>query len=109
MPLPVLVRKQAEMAFVQFCAARLSSRGGVLTHAAEGACFTLFEIGEISSEATDRVAVARFCYSEQLGQWTVHCPDTERQWRFYPNAGPSLNLHKLLRHVEEDPFGAFWP
>ena len=35
-------------------------------------------------------------------------PDRGRRWRFYLNTPPSLDLEKLLRHLDADPLQLFW-
>jgi hypothetical protein len=104
MALPELIRKQAEAIFREFCHTPPAGRGAEPVYVLEGECITLFAEG-----GAGNAAVARFCFNRQLQQWTLHRPDPVRQWRFYPNAGPSLNLHKLLQHVADDPLRVFWP
>ncbi len=53
--------------------------------------------------------LARFRYSTELGQWTLHYHDTEDRWRLYLNAGATLEFSRLLKAVDCDPFNFFWP
>ena len=111
MTLPELVRRQAEIILQEYCAGRPGNRRGDQKLAFEivGECATLFAETEGSGAVRAEHSIARFCYNHQLHQWTLHYPDRSREWRFYLNAGPTLNLGKLLHHVDEDPFGIFWP
>jgi hypothetical protein len=107
MALAELIQRQAEELLREFCAApAVAEREVSLAYELSGDCITLFAEGGCS--CAGKIAVARFCYNHHLQQWTVHRPDPDRQWRFYQNAGPSLNLGKLLRHVAEDPLRVFW-
>ncbi len=107
MAMPELIQKQAEALLREFCIApAVVEREVSLAYELSGDCVTLFTEG--GSSGGGKYAVARFCYNHLLQQWTVHRPDPDRQWRFYPNAGPSLNLGKLLRHIADDPLHLFW-
>jgi hypothetical protein len=113
MTLPALVRKSAEKLLARFCAERIPPcareqlRLGFAIHDDQ---ITLFEERPAPSDPSARAAtpIARFRYSHDLGQWTLHYPDRQRRWRFYLNAGPSLDLRKLLRHLDADPLHLFW-
>lgn len=112
MPLPQLVRKTAEKLLHDYCQAKMIS----CAHGEARLRFLLEEDGAVlfqeqcacRGEASVARPVARFRYSPDLAQWTLHYPGPERRWLFYLNAGPSLDLGKLLRHLESDPLGIFW-
>ena len=112
MALPELVRRTAEKVFSEFCA-------GIHPPCACGEARLRFEMEEeevtlledhfpCESHRHTVRAIARFRYSSALGQWTLHYPGPGRQWVFYLNANPTLDLKKLLDHLEKDPLGIFW-
>ena len=71
---------------------------------------TLFTEHPSASENGDEFSVpmARFRFNHELGQWTLHYLDAEQRWRFYLNVAPSLDLGRLLNHLEADPLNIFW-
>lgn len=111
MEFPALIRKTAEKLLDGYCAGKTLSLacGSVgLRYEIDGNCLTLLAFPLHPCCSGETRPVARFCYNHTLGQWTLHQPEPEGGWRFYLNAGPSLNLNTLLRHVDEDPLGLFW-
>lgn len=101
MALPELVHRAAEKAFARYCRERVfqGADGPVpITFEVEGDTVTLFAGRPI----------ARFRYSQDLAQWSLHYPDGSGRWCFYLNAGPSLDVGKLLRHLDDDPTRTFW-
>lgn len=101
MALPELVRRAAEKMLTRYCRDRSLA-------CAEGAVSLGFEIrGDAITLHAGR-PVARFRYSHELAQWTLHYPDRSGRWRFYLGIGPSLDLGKLLKHLDEDPTHTFW-
>ncbi|WP_291316591.1 DUF3024 domain-containing protein [Desulfuromonas sp.] len=52
--------------------------------------------------------LAQFRFHSELGQWTLHYPGAQNRWHIFLNAGPTLNLERLLRHLDEDPLNLFW-
>jgi hypothetical protein len=113
MALPKLVRKSAEKNLFRFCREKVPACA--LDQVRLGFNFlnnhvTLFQERAESPGSCRWIAspVARFRYDSDLCQWTLHYPDRNWKWHFYLNAGPHLDLAKLLRHLEEDPFGIFW-
>lgn len=113
MSLPELVRKSAEKLFQTYCRERAPSHadeGARLGFRIRGDGITLFEelIDQNSAAGMLATPIARFRFCRELNQWTLHYPDQERRWRFYLNIGPSLDLGKLLRHLDEDPTRTFW-
>ncbi len=115
MALPELVRKSAEKILARYCAAKeppgIPGQGRIRFNIRDDH-ITLYaeEQGAFSDPPCRRTAspVAQFRYNHDLGQWTLHYPDRDHTWRFYLNAGPALDLTKLLRHLDEDPLGIFW-
>lgn len=113
MSLPELVRLSAEKIFSRYCEERTpvcSCDQGRLSFRIQDDHITLF--AEQPATPVDRQGttspLARFCFSHELGQWTLHYPDDEQRWRFYLNVGPSLDLSKLLKHLDADPLNVFW-
>lgn len=100
MPIPELVRRAAKKLLTRYC--RETSRQG------DDAPPLAFEIGGDAITLHADRPIARFRYCQELGQWTLHYPDREGRWRFYLGIGPSLDLAKLLRHLDADPMGTFW-
>lgn len=114
MPVPDLVQRTAEKILTEYCESRSGSCGQVRP----GLHFETGDDGitlwgrtgcQHSAGAGHLRPVARFCFSDSLGQWTLHCPDPDHGWRFYLNATPALDLKKLLHHIDDDPLGVFWP
>lgn len=112
MALPELVRRTAEKVLSDYCRRKIPpcAMGDVrLRFAWEEDGAVLYEDHcTCRSEASVARPVARFRFSPDLAQWTLHYPGPDRRWLFYLNAGPSLDLGKLLRHLENDPLGIFW-
>jgi len=111
MAIPELVEKTARKLLERYCAERVFVRGGEqerLTFELWDEGFTLFR--ETAAGGADGLSspVARFRYCRELGQWTLHYPDAQQRWRFYLNAGPTLNLARLLSHLDADPLNHFW-
>lgn len=109
--IPDLVRKTAEKLLTGYCAGKnlAIACGSVgLRYEIEANCLTLLTMPCHPCCSEETRPIARFCYSPVLCQWTLHRPAPGGEWQFYPNAGPSLNLEKLLRHVDEDPLRIFW-
>lgn len=53
--------------------------------------------------------VARFQYLPELHQWFLFAPAEKGQWRPCLDIRPSLDLVRLLQHLNADPFNLFWP
>ncbi len=115
MPLPQLVQASAERIFRRYCREKALPCSCAcadlrLNFSLRDDSVTLFlERQSFPSAAKGPTRpVAQFRYSHDLGQWTLYYPDPHREWLFYLNAGPSLNLDRLLIHLDRDPFGFFW-
>ena len=113
MALPELVRRSAEKILTRYCAGHLFSANRDvmrLSFSIRDDHVTLFAepADTAGSEAEVANPVARFRFSHELGQWTLHYPDREQRWRFYLNVGPSLDLGKLLQHLDAGPLHLFW-
>lgn len=113
MSLPELVRLSAEKIFTRYCeehAPACACDQGRLSFHLQDDHITLFAEQPAASASSEGVVspLARFRFSHELGQWTLHYPDDERRWRFYLNVGPSLDLGKLLKHLDADPLNLFW-
>ena len=107
MAVPQLVRRNAEKALAAFVerqndAGRVADGRLVWSTGEEGLALLL-----VRPVAT--LALVRFRFVAELGQWTLHYRDGEGRWCFYLNAGPTLEFGKLLAVVDSDPFGFFWP
>lgn len=109
MPMPELVRKNAERVVGEFCRSWIpvyTDEALRMTYAVEDEAFTLY-IEDISDTEQARIPLAQLRFNDELGQWTLHVPDGKGRWRFYLNARPTLNLSRLLHHLREDPLGFF--
>ncbi len=113
MALPELVRRAAEKLLVKYCSGNLPSCSrahGRLSYRVEGEAFVLVEKREVSQgggQGRD-LPVAQLRFNQELQQWTLHYRDRQGRWIFYPNAPPSLDLGKLVRHLDADPLNFFW-
>ena len=108
MAVPELVSRGAEKQLNDFCreqnaASRCES--GCLTWEPEAGGLTL----TLVRPSLSATPLARFRYSAELGQWTLHYHDAEGHWRLYLNAGATLEFGRLLKAVDADPFHFFWP
>ena len=113
MAMPELVRRSAEKLLAHYCDQRIPpcARDKLrLAFSIRDDQVTLFAERADGQEPDTWVAspVARFRFSQDLGQWTLHYPDAHLRWRFYLNAGPYLDLRKLLKHLDADPLHLFW-
>lgn len=114
MELPELLRKSVDKLLDAYCATHLSAGlpgHSRLTYRISGSRATLIE-EEFSCPGCHRRTVrpvAQFRYHQELTQWSLHYYLGERRaWAFYLNCGPSLNLAKILHHVDADPLRMFW-
>jgi hypothetical protein len=111
MTLPEIIRRNAEKLLGEFCERDLLSPSGEeirLAFVMDDSSVTLYSRRRLpSSDGWTERAVARLVYHAELSQWTLHYPDSSGRWCFYLNAGPALELGKLLRHLEDDPLGIF--
>jgi hypothetical protein len=113
MALPELIRRSAEKILTRYCSGHLFSGNRDemrLTFDSRDDHITLFAERTDSGNSTAGVSapVARFRFSHELGQWTLHYLDDDQRWRFYLNVSPSLDLGKLLQHLDTDPLHLFW-
>jgi hypothetical protein len=114
MALPELLKKSAEKLLTEFCLqrepcceqnhSRLSFRIGDDRVTLIEERWAYLEQGRWLVQP-----MAQFRYHSELVQWSLHYfNNSKKTWVFYLNVGPSLDLAKLLRHVEDDPFNMFW-
>jgi hypothetical protein len=114
MALPDLLKKSAEKLLTTYCDERehcCEQNHTRLTFKIAGDRVTLFEERWAYLEPGRWLSrpVAQFRYLPELLQWSLHYYNNANQsWAFYLNCGPSLDLSKMLRHVDDDPLGAFW-
>lgn len=111
--LPELVKRSVEKALTRYCRAKATpcAEGHRrLDYEIDDDTVTLYEEKRGALESDPLVArpVAQFRYNHNLHQWTLHYHDQRDRWRFYLNVGPSLDLGKLLKHLDEDPVHTFW-
>lgn len=107
------LKKTAERALMSFCNEHRLIWGNSsdrLEFKFEGNCATLvLETDVPEGEPPHSHLLAQVRFIAELEQWSLHYRDSEGRWVFYPNAGCSLNLGKLLEHLRQDPFHLFWP
>ncbi len=113
MALPELIRRTAEKLLTRFCAQRVPSleRGQLgFSFKVREDSITLFEERLDPSDPVQFCLspVAQFRFNHDLQQWTLHYPGSNNRWHFYLNVAPSLDLGKLLQHLEQDPLNQFW-
>jgi len=109
MALPELVQHKAEKSLEHFCASCREAGDVVpLRYSFEAEAYIIWQIATRSGAAETDLPVAQLRYHHVLGQWTLHYPGDDGRWRLYLNSGPTLDLDKLLRHLETDPFQTFW-
>jgi len=114
MELPEFLRKSVDKLLAGYCAARPAAGlhgPSRLTYRLSGSRATLIEEQLCCPGCRQRTVrpVAQFRYHRELTQWSLHYYQGERRaWAFYLNCGPSLDLAKILRHVDADPLRMFW-
>jgi Protein of unknown function (DUF3024) len=113
MALPQLLKKSADKLLTQYCAghdSRCGQHSTRLNYCISDNRVTLLEEQQGCPMQERRPArpVAQFRYQQNLMQWSLHYFSLSSTWVFYLNCGPSLDLSKILRHVDADPFGMFW-
>jgi hypothetical protein len=113
MSLPQLLKKSADKLLSAYCAEQNRHREKPrtrLSYRIASNRVTLLEERHCCScpSACHTRPVAQFRYQQDLMQWTLHYFGPGRNWVFYLNFGPNLDLSKILRHVDKDPFGMFW-
>ncbi len=115
MALPELLRKSAEKLLDEFCREReaccLQNHSRLIYRIGSNR-ITLMEERWACFQLGGRQVqpAAQFRYHSDMLQWSLHYFNpSQKSWVFYLNAGPCLDLSKLLRHVEADPLHMFWP
>ena len=113
MSLPELLRRSAEKQLAEFCRERSAKEGTesrvVFRMTEDHATLFLENVTAKADGAGDLTPVARLRFDSMLNQWTLHYPAGENRWAFYLNAGPALDLGKLLYPLGQDPLHLFWP
>ncbi len=111
MAMPELIRRSGEKILSDYCREKTFSsidRRIQLDFVLDTHGAILFvQTSPLFIECWKSTSVARFRFVPELNQWTLHYPDGQGNWCFYLNAAPSLDLGKLLRHLDENPFAAF--
>jgi hypothetical protein len=118
MPLPDHTRRLAERLLEAYCRGLCRPATGPRLELG----FRLDEDGAVLHEqrrlcgipGTGRpVAFARLRFAPDSGTWTLLCGDeyaaANPRWRRYPGLGPARDLAALLRVVDADPGGRFFP
>lgn len=114
MELPELIKQSAKKLLSEYCETRVSCRARNqtrLTYNVGGNRATLMEERCCRLEQGNGSIrpVAQFRYHQTLLQWSLHYYNSGRKiWVFYLNCNPTLNLAKILKHVDDDPLGMFW-
>ena len=113
MSLPELLRRSAEKQLLEFCRSRsdCDPAASRLDFRVEDDHITLYLESGVEGDHPSRVVtpIGRLRFDPYLNQWTLHYPISGDRWSFYLNAGPSLDLGKLLQHIDRDPLHVFWP
>lgn len=106
--IPEFVQRHAEQLITEFCRQRLA---GVGAHDLRLERVWNGDSIQLRGRQGDAVCwpIARFLYVAQLGQWCLFAPAHAGMWRPYLDSSPSLDLARLVRHLDADPFGLFWP
>lgn len=112
MPLPQLLKKQAEKLLAEYCRSRVPTwlkEELRLDFKIEDDSATIHQERRTCQGSCEwfRLPLAQFRYSKELNQWSLHHHDNGK-WRLYLNINPSLDLSKLIKAVDDDPMGFFW-
>ncbi len=113
MPLPELIRKSAEKILSRYCEEKIppcARQQLRLVYQIRDDNATLYEERPLLSDPERWLAapIAQFRFNHELRQWSLHVSDRNHCWHLYANIGPTLNLSRLLQHLDEDPFRIFW-
>ena len=111
MALPELVKLRAERLLEAYCGiARPRQLADVKLYSIfEGSCIILWLDVAVAGASESDQPLAQLRYHDILSQWTLHYHDDEGRWRLYLNCPPTLDLEKLLEHLDADPLRLFWP
>lgn len=109
--LPEFLLKSAIRRLEEFCrnAGERPGNPRHLHYRITGLQVYLFEVRKgTNKEATTReLPMAQLRFSPELGQWSLHHQNGSH-WQLYLNAGPTLELDKLLTAINQDPLRFFW-
>lgn len=113
MPLPQLLKKQAEKLLAEYCRTRVPTwlkEELRLDFTIDEDSATIYQERRSCQGSCEwfRFPLAKFRYSKDLNQWSLHHCDENQQWRLYLNISPNLDLSKLIKAVDDDPLGFFW-
>lgn len=114
LPLPELVRRQAEQLLLEFCERRVphSLRNEYrLAFQVRGNTVTLYELHAPWHPALpkwSRTPSAQFRYDSEAQVWVLYWPDRNCRWHLYDDMDPTPDLTTLLTEVHTDPTGIFF-
>lgn len=109
--LPEFLHKSAIRRLDNFCrsAGQHPTNPRRLHYRITGLQVYLFELRKETSKAaaTRELPMAQLRFSPELNQWSLHHQNGSH-WQLYFNAGPTLELDKLLAAISQDPLRFFW-
>lgn len=109
--LPEFLHKNAIRKLENFCrrAKQNPADPRTLNYRIAGLHIYLFEIRKASAktETTRELPMAQLRFNPELNQWSLHHQNGSH-WQLYLNAGPTLELDKLLTAINQDPYRFFW-
>ncbi len=109
--LPEFLHKSATRRLDEFCqrAGHNTENPRKLNYRISGLQIHLFEIRKGAGRASEtrELPMAQLRFSPELNQWSLHHQNGSH-WQLYLNAGPTLELDKLLVAISQDPLHFFW-
>jgi hypothetical protein len=109
--LPEFLQKSAMRRLEDFCrsANQHPDKPRKLNYRIAGMQIYLFEVrkGNSKGETPRELPMAQLRFSLELNQWSLHHQNGSH-WQLYLNAGPTLELDKLLTAISQDPYRFFW-
>ncbi|PLX93829.1 MAG: hypothetical protein C0621_06645 [Desulfuromonas sp.] len=113
MPIPELVKRQAEKLLTTYCQQRVPDcmRNQLrIDFRIRDNMATLYEERVLPSSPDQWLTtlIAQLRFHPELDQWTLHYADRSGKWHPYLNVPPTLNFSKLLEALDSDPLGFFW-
>ena len=109
--LPEFLHKSAARRLDEFCrnAGQRPDDPRRLNYRITGLQVYLFEVrkGPGKAATARELPMAQLRFNPELNQWSLHHQNGSH-WQLYLNAGPTLELDKLLTAISQDPLRFFW-
>lgn len=114
MPLPEVVRPQAELLLLAYCrvrtppSTRYDLRLAFRTRLNSMTLYICYGPWKPHFPKDRRTPVAQFRYDEERRVWTLYWPDEKENWHLYGQVAPTPDLLSLIQEVDADPAKVFF-